>query len=167
MSMSSQCVLSGAMGVVIKSADHSLSPPWIHYSLNIFLFPCISTYPKSMNRLACLQRCFQTVLSYRNTLCMFINLHSNSEGLLGCVPTEKHWQLFKNVLSSSLHLGHLNYHHFPLLVAIYSSGQPLRGEYSDLPEFFSNSRSFPNREPFFPLNFQFFLFPGSCGSHDL
>ncbi len=49
MSMSSQCVLSGAMGWVIKSADHSLLPPWIHYSLKTFQIPCISTYP---NRLA-------------------------------------------------------------------------------------------------------------------
>ncbi len=49
MSMSSQCVLSGAMDGVIMSVDHSLSPPWTYYSLKMFKIPCISTYP---NRLA-------------------------------------------------------------------------------------------------------------------
>ncbi len=106
-------VLSGAMGGVIKSADHRLLSPWIHYSLKMFQIPCISTYPNRLTHVFkdAFKLYWVTEIYYA---CSLISIQS-LRGLLDCAPTEKHWYLFKNVLSSSLYLGHLNYHHFPFI----------------------------------------------------
>ncbi len=77
----------------------------------------------------CLQRCFPTVLSYRNILsyytCSLISFQILRASQV-VYPLKNIDSYSRKVLSSSLYLGHLNYHHVPLLVVIYSSGQPLR-----------------------------------------
>ncbi len=57
-----------------------------------------------------------------------MHVHSSPFKFWGFVRLCTHWKtliVIQKLLSYSLYLGHLNYHHVPLLVLIYSSGRRL------------------------------------------